>query len=55
MAGQGAGSIGLAVSNWQLFGSIGIVVIAFTLLPRFLKAGIYTICLLYTSPSPRAS
>jgi SSS family solute:Na+ symporter len=42
MAGQGAGSIGLAVSNWQLVGSIGIVVIAFTLLPRFLKAGIYT-------------
>ncbi|MBN2130374.1 MAG: hypothetical protein JW741_12800, partial [Sedimentisphaerales bacterium] len=42
MAGQGAGSVGLAVSNWQLFGSIGIVVIAFTLLPRFLKAGIYT-------------
>jgi len=42
MAGQGAGSVGLAVSNWQLFGSIGIVLIAFTLLPRFLKAGIYT-------------
>jgi SSS family solute:Na+ symporter len=42
MAGQGAGSVGLAVSNWQLFGSIGIVVIAFTLLPRFLRAGIYT-------------
>jgi SSS family solute:Na+ symporter len=42
MAGQGAGDVGLAVSNWQLFGSIGIVVIAFTLLPRFLKAGIYT-------------
>jgi SSS family solute:Na+ symporter len=42
MAGQGAGSIGLAVSNWQLFGSIGIVIIAFTLLPRFLRAGIYT-------------
>ena len=42
MAGQGAGSVGLAVSNWQLFGSIGIVIIAFTLLPRFLKAGIYT-------------
>lgn len=42
MAGQGAGSVGLAVSNWQLSGSIGIVVIAFTLLPRFLKAGIYT-------------
>ncbi len=42
MAGQGAGSVGLAVSNWQLIGSIGIVIIAFTLLPRFLKAGIYT-------------
>lgn len=42
MAGQGAGSVGLAVSSWQLVGSVGIVVIAFTLLPRFLKAGIYT-------------
>lgn len=42
MAGQGAGSVGLAVSWWQLIGSIGIVLIAFTLLPRFLKAGIYT-------------
>ncbi|MBN1457264.1 MAG: sodium/solute symporter [Sedimentisphaerales bacterium] len=42
MAGQGAGIVGLAVSNWQLIGSVGIVIIAFTLLPRFLKAGIYT-------------
>ncbi len=42
MAGQGAGSVGLAVSNWQLAGSIGIVIIAFTLLPCFLRAGIYT-------------
>lgn len=42
MAGQGASSVGLAVSNWQLYGSFGIVIIAFTLLPRFLKAGIYT-------------
>ncbi len=42
MAGQGAGSVGLAVSNWQLIGSVGIVIIAFTLLPRFLRAGIYT-------------
>jgi SSS family solute:Na+ symporter len=42
MSGQGAGSVGLAVSNWQLAGSIGIVLIAFTLLPRFLQAGIYT-------------
>ncbi|MFH0992650.1 MAG: solute:sodium symporter family transporter [bacterium] len=43
MAGQGAGGVGLAVSNWQLAGTVGIVIIAFTLLPRFLKAGIYTI------------
>ncbi|MBN1973811.1 MAG: sodium/solute symporter [Sedimentisphaerales bacterium] len=42
MAGQGAGGVGLAVSNWQLVGSIGIVIIAFTVLPLFLKAGIYT-------------
>ena len=42
MAGQGAGGVGLAVSNWQLSGTVGIVLIAFTLLPRFLKAGIYT-------------
>jgi SSS family solute:Na+ symporter len=42
MAGQSAGNVGLAVSAWQLSGSIGIVLIAFTLLPRFLRAGIYT-------------
>lgn len=42
MAGQGAGAVGLAVSWWQLIGSVGIVLIAFTLLPKFLKAGIYT-------------
>lgn len=42
MAGQGAGSVGIAVSNWQLIGSIGIILVAFTLMPRFLKAGIYT-------------
>jgi SSS family solute:Na+ symporter len=43
MAGQGAGGVGLAVSSWQLVGSIGVVLIAFTLLPRLLRAGIYTI------------
>jgi SSS family solute:Na+ symporter len=42
MAGQGAGDVGLAVSAWQLTGAFGIVIIAFTLLPRFLRAGIYT-------------
>ena len=33
MAGQGAGGVGLAVSNWQLSGTVGIILIAFTLLP----------------------
>jgi len=42
MAGQAAGSVGLAVSSWQLIGSIGIVFIAWCLLPKFLRAGIYT-------------
>lgn len=42
MAGQAAGSQGLAVSCWQLLGSVFIVLISFTLLPRFLRAGIYT-------------
>ena len=42
MAGQAAGGVGLAVSAWQLVGSVGIVLIAMTLLPTFLRAGIYT-------------
>lgn len=42
MAGQAAGNVGLAVSAWQLTGSVGIVLIALTLLPKFLRAGIYT-------------
>jgi solute:Na+ symporter, SSS family len=42
MAGQAAGSTGLAVSCWQLMGSVFIVIISMTLLPKFLRAGIYT-------------
>ncbi len=42
MAGQAAGVTGLAVSCWQLMGSVFIVLIAMTLLPVFLRAGIYT-------------
>ena len=42
MAGQAAGDVGLAVSGWQLVGAVGIVIVAFTFLPRFLRAGIYT-------------
>ena len=41
MSGAGAGDVGLAVSAWQLMGAVFIVLISFTLLPRFLKAGIY--------------
>ncbi|MFH1070399.1 MAG: sodium/solute symporter, partial [Candidatus Glassbacteria bacterium] len=39
---QSAGGVGLAVSSWQLTGSIGIVIVAFYFLPRFLASGIYT-------------
>lgn len=42
MAGSAAGGVGLAVSAWQLLGSVFIVVVSMTLLPRFLRAGIYT-------------
>jgi SSS family solute:Na+ symporter len=42
MAGQAAGTVGLAVSAWQLTGIVGIVIVAFTFMPRFLRAGIYT-------------
>jgi SSS family solute:Na+ symporter len=42
MAGSGAADQGLAVSAWQLMGSVFIALIAVTLLPRFLRAGIYT-------------
>ncbi len=42
MAGQGAGSVGLAVSGYQLLGAVTIVLVAVLFLPRFLRAGIYT-------------
>jgi len=42
MSGQGAGNVGLAVAGYQLFGSITIVLVALWFLPKFLRAGIYT-------------
>lgn len=42
MAGQGAGSVGLAVSGYQLLGVVTIICVAVLFLPRFLRAGIYT-------------
>jgi len=42
MAGQSAGSAGLAVTNYQLSGAVAIIIVAFLFLPRFLSAGIFT-------------
>lgn len=42
MAGQGAGNVGLAVSGYQLLGAVTIVFVAVFFLPKFLRAGIYT-------------
>jgi SSS family solute:Na+ symporter len=43
MSGQGAGTVGLAVSGFQLLGSVTIVFVAIFFLPRFLRAGVFTI------------
>ncbi len=42
MSGQSAGNVGLAVSGYQLLGVITIVFVAIFFLPKFLRAGIYT-------------
>jgi len=43
MSGQGAGAAGLAVASYEWMAAITLVVVAFFFLPKFLKAGIYTI------------
>ncbi len=43
MSGQGAGSEGLSVSSWEWIAAISLVVVAFVLLPYFLRSGITTI------------
>lgn len=43
MAGQGAGDVGLAVASYEWMAAITLVVVGIFFLPRFLKAGIYTI------------
>lgn len=43
MSGQGAGLFGLSVSSWEWCAAITLVVVAFVLLPYFLKTGITTI------------
>ncbi len=42
MAGSAAGDTGLAVAGYQLLGVVTIVLVAMFFLPRFLRAGIYT-------------
>ena len=43
MSGQGAGVYGLSVSSWEWCAAITLVVVAFALLPYFLRSGITTI------------
>jgi SSS family solute:Na+ symporter len=43
MSGQGAGLFGLSVSSWEWCAAITLVVVAFVLLPYFLRTGITTI------------
>ena len=43
MSGQGAGLYGLSVSSWEWIAAITLVVVAFILLPYFLRSGITTI------------
>ncbi|MEN6493391.1 MAG: sodium/solute symporter [Thermoguttaceae bacterium] len=42
MAGSSAGNVGLAVAGYQLLGAVTIVLVSIFFLPRFLRAGIYT-------------
>ena len=42
MSGQAAGDVGLAILGYQLCSAVGIVFVAIFFLPRFLRAGIYT-------------
>ena len=43
MAGQGAGTAGMAVASYEWMAAICLVVVAIFFLPKFLKAGIFTI------------
>ena len=43
MAGQGAGSVGLAIASYEWIAAITLVVVAVYFLPKFLRTGIFTI------------
>ena len=42
MAGQGFGRVGLAIASYEWMSAITLVIVAWWLLPKFLKVGIYT-------------
>lgn len=43
MIGSAASPVGLAIASYAWIASIGLVIVAFTFLPAFLRSGIYTI------------
>ncbi|MDO5579729.1 MAG: sodium/solute symporter [Planctomycetia bacterium] len=43
MSGQASDYIGLAVASYEWIAAVSLVIVAFIFLPRFLRAGIYTI------------
>ncbi len=43
MAGEGFSSVGLAIASYEWIAALTLIVVALYLLPRFLKAGVYTI------------
>lgn len=43
MSGKAADSLGMAIASYEWMAAITLVVVAFVFLPRFLKAGIYTV------------
>ena len=43
MTGSAAGPVGLAIASYCWIASLGLVIVAFTFLPAFLRAGVYTV------------
>jgi SSS family solute:Na+ symporter len=43
MSGQAAMYVGLAIASYEWIAAVSLVIVAFVFLPRFLKAGVYTV------------
>ena len=43
MSGQAAMPLGLAIASYEWIAAVSLIIVAFVFLPRFLKAGVYTI------------